>query len=181
MRNAVHEKAAELYTIRRGERARLLEERGLAPELQVDFERSAILSRIDELWREHLYELDGVKGGIGLRAYAQKDPLLEYKSEAFNMFVDMTERIDREALRILFLPAALQMAPRPRSRAPVQQRAQESHDSFSALTAGPRSGSAPSRRPSGKPVTSVRTEKKVGRNEPCPCGSGKKFKQCHGK
>ena len=181
VRNAVHEKAAELYTIRRGERARLLEERGLAPELQVDFERSAILSRIDELWREHLYELDGVKGGIGLRAYAQKDPLLEYKSEAFNMFVDMTERIDREALRILFLPAALQMAPRPRSRAPVQQRAQESHDSFSALTAGPRSGSAPSRRPSGKPVTSVRTEKKVGRNEPCPCGSGKKFKQCHGK
>ncbi|MBN1825789.1 MAG: preprotein translocase subunit SecA [Candidatus Eisenbacteria bacterium] len=184
----VIERAKEHFRARKEERLHSLEEEGMPPGLLVEFERYAILSRIDELWREHLYELDGLKGGIGLRAYAQKDPLLEYKSEAFHLFVTLTERIDEEALRLLLRPVRLRAdAGRVRRpAAPQPERVRESHESFSALgglpgEAVPSGAPRPGMRPSGKASPSVRTDPKVGRNEPCPCGSGKKYKQCCGK
>ncbi|MFH1680875.1 MAG: preprotein translocase subunit SecA [Candidatus Eisenbacteria bacterium] len=180
VRRAMAENAKALFHERRRERLRFLEEKQLPPSLLVDFERSAILSKIDEFWREHLYELDGLKSGIGLRAYAQKDPLVEYKREAFELFSELAERIHREALRLLFLPVTLRVEPR-RGRTTAPPRIRESHESFSALEGSP-GGRAPAREPAREQVsTVVRSERKVGRNEPCPCGSGKKFKQCCGR
>ena len=177
VRRHVDEKAKALFQERRAERIRFLEEKELPRELLAEFERSAILSKIDESWREHLYELDGLKGGIGLRAYAQKDPLIEYKREAFDLFADLAERIHQGALRLLLLPVTLHVEQRRPER--VAPRVRESHDDFSAL--GRQPAGAPSRPARTKADTVVRTEVKVGRNSPCPCGSGKKFKQCCGK
>jgi preprotein translocase subunit SecA len=177
-RRAMTEHAKALFRVRREERLRFLDEKALPHSLLVDFERSAILSKIDEFWREHLYELDGLKSGIGLRAYAQKDPLIEYKKEAFELFSELAERIHREALRLLFLPVTLRVEPR-RARTAAPPRVRESHDSFSALE---RRQAAEARPDAREPVaTVVRSERKVGRNEPCPCGSGKKYKQCCGR
>jgi preprotein translocase subunit SecA len=178
-RRLVVEHGRELFRARREERLRFLEEKQLPRELLTEFERSAILSKVDEFWREHLYELDGLKSGIGLRAYAQKDPLIEYKKEAFQLFSELAEQIHREALRLLLLPVTLRVEPRrPRPAAPVRVR--ESHDSFSALSGS--DASAEAKRPAPEAAAPVvRTERKVGRNEPCPCGSGKKYKQCCGK
>jgi len=177
-RRAMVEHAKELFRARRDERLRFLDEKGLPHSLLVDFERSAILSKIDEYWREHLYELDGLKSGIGLRAYAQKDPLIEYKKEAFELFSELAERIHREALRLLFLPVTLRVEPR-RARAAAPPRVRESHDSFSALEGRQGAEARPAARE--RVATVVRSERKVGRNEPCPCGSGKKYKQCCGR
>jgi preprotein translocase subunit SecA len=171
------ERGRELFRARREERLRFLEEKQLPPGILTEFERSAILSKIDEFWREHLYELDGLKSGIGLRAYAQKDPLIEYKREAFELFSDLAERIHREALRLLLLPVTLRVEPR-RARAAAPIRVRESHEPVSALAAGA-GGSGGTERQAA--ATVVRTERKVGRNEPCPCGSGKKYKQCCGR
>ncbi len=174
--------AKELYTSRREARVAFLEEQNMPPELIVEFERGVMLSKLDDQWKDHLYELDGLKSGIGLRAYGQKDPLLEYKSEAFELFRELILRIDRETIRHLYMPINLKAPPR---RAPARPlRLRESHDSVSAMSA---SGGAPGRRAAGggpvpaKTATVQRRERKVGRNEPCPCGSGKKYKACCGK
>jgi len=158
---------------------------------------------IDEKWMDHLHELDSLKEGIHLRAYAQKDPLVEYKREAFGLFSDLNERIDKDAIYALF-HARLAAAPRPTADL---ARARAEHRSAAPI-ATPAGGGEPPvpvsdpRRaaptPLGQPGrgsteatsavlkdqptrgTVVRSEKKVGRNDPCPCGSGKKYKNCCG-
>ncbi|MFH1279516.1 MAG: preprotein translocase subunit SecA [Candidatus Eisenbacteria bacterium] len=183
------ERAKEVFRGRREERLRFLEEKELPKGLLTEFERGALLSKIDDHWREHLYELDGLKAGIGLRAYAQKDPLVEYKREAFEMFAELADRIHREALRLLFLPVTLRVEPR-RGRGTPPLPIRESHDTFTALGVPGAGGgrAARHREPASPPgtgaekvTTVIRTDKKVGRNDPCPCGSGKKYKQCCGK
>ena len=176
-----------------------------SPEMVREFEKFVLLQVIDEKWMDHLHELDSLKEGIHYRAYAQKAPLVEYKREAFGLFSDLNERIDRDALYAIF-HARIAATPRPvadlaRARAEhreaasaIQGAAPSSPPPVEAPVGAPRglSARAPAppmgateatshvlrERPSGQPV--VRTEEKVGRNDPCPCGSGKKYKKCCG-
>jgi preprotein translocase subunit SecA len=131
-------------------------------------ERRIILDIVDTQWKDHLLSLDHLKEGIGLRGYGQKDPLVEFKKEAFTLFEGMMERIDGETIRYLFL---IQPA-RPEDEAREIERRQRRQQQQLQYQAGPAQAEAP------KPV---RTGAKVGRNDPCPCGSGKKYKKCCGK
>jgi preprotein translocase subunit SecA len=130
-------------------------------------ERRIILDIVDTQWKDHLLTLDHLKEGIGLRGYGQKDPLVEFKKEAFILFEDMMGRIDTETVRYLFL---VQPA-RPEDEAREIERRQRRQQQEMKLQAGAAEAEQP------KPV---RTGAKVGRNDPCPCGSGKKYKKCHG-
>jgi len=130
-------------------------------------ERRILLDIVDAQWKDHLLTLDHLKEGIGLRGYGQKDPLVEFKKEAFNLFENMMDRIDTEAVRFLFL---MQPA-RPEDEAKQIEQRQRRQQQNLQFQAGPAQAEAP------KPV---RAGAKVGRNEPCPCGSGKKYKKCHG-
>ncbi|MGD8627894.1 MAG: SEC-C metal-binding domain-containing protein, partial [bacterium] len=152
-------------------------------------ERGLLLYVIDRRWRDHLYDLDGVRAGIGLRAYGQKDPLIEYKSEAYQLFVKMLDSIDEETVSLIFHGRFV----RPEEERPRAQPAMRAFKPDAAQrpaapppVQGPMPGAAPVSRggrpkmaPSGRKPQVV--EAKVGRNDPCPCGSGKKYKKCCGK
>jgi preprotein translocase subunit SecA len=131
-------------------------------------EHRIILDVVDTQWKDHLLTLDHLKEGIGLRGYGQKDPLVEFKKEAFTLFEDMMARIDTETVRYLFL---MQPA-RPEDEAREIERRQRRQQQELQYQAGPAQAEAP--RP-------VRAGAKIGRNDPCPCGSGKKYKKCCGK
>ena len=126
-------------------------------------ERMVVLQVVDNLWKEHLLAMDHLKEGIGLRGYGQQNPLVVYKREGFDMFMEMIERIKEEAIRFLF---RIQVV-RPEEMA-AKEKARQEKISYSHGGDGVK---APVRR----------KEKKVGRNAPCPCGSGKKYKKCCGK
>jgi preprotein translocase subunit SecA len=185
-------------------------EKQFTPELMRWLERRIILDVVDSQWKDHLLSLDHLKEGIGLRGYGQKDPLVEFKKEAFVLFEDMMARIDNETIRYLYHiqmqqaekhPDEMQTRPEaqraaaPRSggaqaavasaaarasenepqRLPevarqIERRQQRQQKDLQYQT-GPAQAEAP------KPV---RSGAKVGRNDPCPCGSGKKYKKCHG-
>jgi preprotein translocase subunit SecA len=130
-------------------------------------ERRIVLDVVDGQWKDHLLTLDHLKEGIGLRGYGQKDPLVEFKKEAFILFEDMMGRITSETVRYLFL---VQPA-KPEDEASEIERRQRRAQQNLQFQAGPAQAEAP------KPV---RTGGKVGRNDACPCGSGKKYKKCHG-
>jgi len=127
-----------------------------------NLERIVMLQTVDNLWKDHLLSMDHLKEGIGLRGYAQQNPLLVYKKEGFEMFQDLIERVKEETLGILF---RIQVA-QPETLDDLRQPEQDMVFSH---------GEEPEKR---KPVQ--RSEKKVGRNAPCPCGSGKKYKKCCG-
>jgi len=181
-------------------------EKQLTPDLLRWLERRIILDVVDSQWKDHLLSLDHLKEGIGLRGYGQKDPLVEFKKEAFILFEDMMARIDNETIRYLFNvqvqmegppPQGVQQprpvqpsAPRPfaaaasaaarvaeESAPPLpafareMERKQQRQEREMQYQTGPAQAEAP------KPV---RAGAKVGRNDPCPCGSGKKYKKCHG-
>jgi preprotein translocase subunit SecA len=131
-------------------------------------ERHILLDVVDAQWKDHLLTLDHLKEGIGLRGYGQKDPLVEFKKEAFILFDALMDRIDTEAVRFLFL---MQPA-RPEDEAKKIEQRQQRQQRDLQFQAGPaQAETAP------KPV---RAAAKVGRNDACPCGSGKKYKKCHG-
>jgi preprotein translocase subunit SecA len=163
-------------------------EERIGSDLMATLERMAMLQVIDERWKEHLREMDDLKEGINLRAYGQKDPLLEYKAEAFQMFAEMIDMINAEVVGIVFkvFPAAPEQIPARRPvRAPRPQELTLTHREslgmgFQANREPVATGSSPAEAKAGKPQP-VRVGTKVGRNEPCPCGSGKKYKNCHGK
>jgi preprotein translocase subunit SecA len=152
-------------------------------------ERHLYLLTIDEHWRDHLYELDHLKGGIGLRAYGQKDPLVEYKREAYTLFETLLGEVNEDFVQRLFRVQLVQDQPDPMARAPRQQPVVAQHAEAQAFAGapaaaggagdgGPKDGAAASRE--SRPVaTPVRGAPRVGRNDPCPCGSGKKYKHCH--
>ena len=131
-------------------------------------ERHILLDIVDAQWKDHLLTLDHLKEGIGLRGYGQKDPLVEFKKEAFTLFDELMNRIDTEAVRFLFL---MQPA-KPQDEAKQIEERQRRQQKNLQFQAGP---AAEAEAP--KPV---RSGAKVGRNDPCPCGSGKKYKKCHG-
>ena len=145
-------------------------------ELMARLERYAVLSVLDHKWKEHLREMDDLKEGIGLRAYGQKDPLIEYKGEAFKLFVELLNQIRNESVSFAFkfFPQAAEEVQRRRT-APIRMMESKQSTENIGLSNRP-----PQTNPEGK-VQTVRVENKIGRNDPCPCGSGKKYKQCHGK
>ena len=145
------------------------------------FEKQMMLLTLDHLWKEHLQAMDQLRQGIHLRAYAQKQPKQEYKRESFELFQGLLDSIRRDVTRLLaqakFQPAdALEQAERERREA---EKAQLRFDqpALDAAEASPEGGEAP---PAPEAAAPVRSGPKVGRNQPCPCGSGKKYKHCHG-
>ena len=159
-------------------------EASLGIEMMRHLERMVFLQIIDSKWKEHLYTMDNLREGIGLRAYGQRDPLIEYKREAFETFSSMISGIEEEAIEIIF---RMQTAKPERFRGVFSSLNQEfSHPELGKFEM-PRGESAPvdnSPHPDKIPVASPSPHKspvKVGRNEPCPCGSGKKYKKCCGR
>ncbi|HEC1727212.1 TPA: preprotein translocase subunit SecA [Campylobacter lari] len=128
-------------------------------------ERILYLQILDNLWREHLYQMDILKTGIGLRSYNQKDPLVEYKKESYNLFMELVERIKFDSLKLLFNVVFTQKE--------VQNFEEKSHEQNEQLLSNTTE--------SGVNENGEAQITKVPRNSPCPCGSGKKYKECHGK
>ncbi len=150
------------------------------------FEKALMLSVLDQQWKEHLASMDYLRRGINLRAFAQKKPQQEFKREGFEMFTAMLDTMKHEVMKGLSRVRIrgeddVEAVDRQRRReAPMQFQ----HAEAQSATAGAGPGAADGQRARGedlKPDTFVRDGRKVGRNEPCPCGSGKKYKQCHGK
>lgn len=179
-RNYVKEEAQKVYTYK---------EKKLGEKFLRDFEKYIVLRVVDEQWKDHLHEMDILKEGIGLRAYGQKDPLIEYKQEAYHMFVDMIDNINQKILEMLWRTQIVE-APREHRYAPP--RLMLVHDD--ATNIGYQSGGEEGqteremtdiqkagRQRSEKQQPVKRDVPKVGRNDPCPCGSGVKYKKCHGK
>ncbi|WP_027364973.1 preprotein translocase subunit SecA [Desulfotruncus alcoholivorax] len=140
------EKSTEAYEAREAE---------LGAEMMRELERVVLLRMVDEKWMDHLDAMDQLREGIGLRAYGQKDPLIEYKFESYQMFQNMVESIQDDVVRYVFRVNVVQA---PEQRRTVENKYQEE-----------------------EPAKPVRRENKVGRNDPCPCGSGKKYKKCCGR
>jgi len=168
-------------------------------------ERDIMLQIVDAQWKDHLYSLDHLKEGIGLRGYGQRDPLVEYKKESYGLFQDMKARIEEEMVRYLFWlrpvinegaeapggpPPSMPTRPAPRRPSPssmtMNNPAAEAVPAFagaarSSSSSGGRQAPTPARTGGDDVIKTVkRDEPKVGRNDPCPCGSGKKYKKCHG-
>lgn len=157
-------------------------EQQMTPEVMRHFEKSVMLQVLDNSWKEHLSAMDYLRKGIHLRGYAQKDPKQEYKREAFEMFTSLLDHIKYEVTRILFRVQVRQeediqamdeqmQAPKELHYEHAEVSALGEYDPEAALEEMPVAPTQPF----------VRESNKVGRNDPCPCGSGKKFKQCHGK
>jgi preprotein translocase subunit SecA len=182
-------------------------EKQFSPELLRWLERRIILDVVDTQWKDHLLSLDHLKEGIGLRGYGQKDPLVEFKKEAFILFEDMMTRIDNETVRYLFHVQIQQGEPPPEQRQPRPEPSRTlaaAPAAAAAASAAARVEEAPQRLPDfaralerkqerqqkdlqyqtgpsqAEAPKPVRAGAKVGRNDPCPCGSGKKYKKCHG-
>jgi preprotein translocase subunit SecA len=137
-------------------------------------ERYIILSVLDAQWKDHLLALDHLKEGIGMRAYGQRDPLVEYKRESFGLFQEMMERIEDQVVQYLFRVELKQAAPQPRRQVTAREVKAEATGLQGERREAQQSPTA------GPPTTVRRSTPKVGRNDPCPCGSGKKYKKCHG-
>jgi preprotein translocase subunit SecA len=161
------------------------------PDKLATVERYTILQAIDKLWQEHLYEMDSLRYSIGLRAHGQRDPLLEYKAEAFKIFDELMVNVKSEICHNVFRSASSLMAFENFLRNAPQQTLHQSTSAFGGTSTGSTGGqpgkasdvvseaaSAVEAQAKAKPV---RVGPKVGRNDPCPCGSGKKYKQCCGK
>jgi preprotein translocase subunit SecA len=156
----------EAMMLEDAERAYKARAEELGPELLGELERAVLLSVLDRRWREHLYEMDSLREGIGLRAIGQRDPLVEYQREGFDMFQAMQEAIKAEAVAYAF-HASVQVA----------EEAEEQRQ------AAPRRNtrlSSASTEEQARAAQGQATKQKIGRNQPCYCGSGKKYKNCHG-
>jgi len=162
------------------------------PEKLATVERYTILSAIDKLWQEHLYEMDSLRYSIGLRSYGQRDPLIEYKAEAYKIFDELMVNVKTEICHNVFRSASSMLAFENFLRSVPQQTKHDPTSAFGGGTAAAGSGAAAQAKPSdvvseaaaaasAEKAKPVRTGPKVGRNDPCPCGSGKKYKHCCGR
>jgi preprotein translocase subunit SecA len=182
----------------------------LGEELAPQVERFIALQSIDRRWKEHLYEMDGLREGIGYQAYAQKDPLVEYKFQAFTQFQELITNINTDLIRNIFRVRIVQPSMKKQRIWNIKRVQHEEYEQFGARSpydeavsaeggrdgeaafvargASPSSGLVPGMRTSAASQYQHRRERaqivvgdKVGRNDPCPCGSGKKYKYCCGK
>jgi preprotein translocase subunit SecA len=161
----ISEEALDKYNKRKEE---------LGAEIMLHIQRMVLLQMIDSSWRDHLYELDQIKRGIGFRAYAQKDPKVEYQKEAFALFESMMKRIRDNTIEYIF-KVQVMVNPNPQPQQTENNPFQSSNTS--ALPSN-------NNKISNKPITAAKQSKdlnKIGRNDLCPCGSGKKYKKCCGK
>ena len=154
------------YILEAVQRAYDQKEADVTPQLMRELEKFIMIQAVDSQWKDHLLNMDHLKEGIGLRGYGQRDPLKEYQKEGYEMFLDMSHRIKEETVRTLLL---------------VKIAAQEDIGELNParereITLSRGDGGPPSR-----PKTVRRQQDKIGRNQPCPCGSGKKYKKCCGK
>ncbi len=196
LREIVHDTAMLAYEAR---------QRELGYENMKALEQAVMLYVIDNEWRDHLYELDGLRAGISLRAYGQKDPLLEYKGEAYDLFASMMAKIDERTVTLVFRGRWVERGPEPPAPAPatiaLKPEAAPAVPQLAPAGPGvlPGTGGRPAERGAGVPPgagiskrrargrggpaprTAPRGAPKVGRNDPCPCGSGKKYKKCCGR
>ncbi|MBI5143984.1 MAG: preprotein translocase subunit SecA [Candidatus Omnitrophica bacterium] len=160
-------------------------EKSLGQEMARFFEKMILLQVVDSRWKDHLYAMDSLREGIGLRAYGQRDPLIEYQHEAYAMFMEMIERIKEETLEYLFkIRAAKEERESSAFDFSRQMLVHEEKSQFQDVPSGREEGFAPSyegQLPKDNVPTYKRESPKVGRNDPCPCGSGKKYKRCCGK
>jgi len=163
LRDILVKEALKIYELR---------EREFTPPVMREIERMIVLRVVDREWKDHLRRLDELKQGIGLRAYGQKDPLMEYHFEAYNMFQDMVNSIKEEVVKFIYKVRIKREEPRVISQA-------------RRITPGPllRSSTSSSSFTKTKSVKQKggKKNKKIGRNDPCPCGSGLKYKYCCGK
>jgi preprotein translocase subunit SecA len=141
-------------------------EQAIGPESMRFHERMLMLQIVDTHWKDHLLAMDHLKEGIGMRAYGQRDPLVEYKRESFALFEDLMNRIEEDSTRFLFL-----LQPVDQTKQAEQLERRRRRQQFVTSNQG---GEARSKEPV------KRGTPKVGRNDPCPCGSGKKYKKCCG-
>ena len=153
-------------------------------ELVKSFEKAAVLATIDEAWKEHLREMDELKQSVQNASYEQKDPLLIYKLESFDLFKNMMNKVNREVVSLLLKGKIPIRDPEQVREAQARQKLdmskyQTSKTDLPSYSSPDSSGDPAAQRQ--KRVQPVRVEKKVGRNDPCPCGSGKKYKMCHGR
>ncbi len=186
----IFEKLKELYEAK---------EKQLGPDAMRYHERMIMLSVLDTQWKDHLLSMDHLKEGINLRGYGQHDPLVEYKRESFDMFENMMQRSQEDAVRYLFHMQIVEgTSPQPAAAAaaegngdqqqappPPRKRASTSMDDLEAQFQRRKKKELEQARMAGSngntaPQQVVRGQAKVGRNDPCPCGSGKKYKKCHG-
>ncbi len=144
-------------------------------ERNVDFaelQRVLLLQIMDHIWKNHLFELDHLKKGVGLRAYGQKDPLIEYQKESYQLFETMLMRVRDQMVEYVF---RIQLPPRPVTRPVTREGAPQEG---APAQGAPRLGGQPAQQPAKS--ANKFADAKIGRNDPCPCGSGKKYKKCHG-
>jgi preprotein translocase subunit SecA len=162
------------------------------PDALKEVERYIILSAIDKLWQEHLYEMDSLRTSIFLRSYGQRDPLIEYKAEAFKIFEELMVNVKTEICHNIFRSASSLMAFENFLRNAPQQTTHQSTSAFGGSTTTSTGQPQKNGPPQGSDIVSeaaaamekakpVRAGPKVGRNDPCPCKSGKKYKHCCGK
>ncbi|PMM26098.1 preprotein translocase subunit SecA [Vibrio breoganii] len=146
-----------------------------------NFEKSVMLQSLDGLWKEHLAAMDHLRQGIHLRGYAQKNPKQEYKRESFELFEGLLETLKTDVITILSKVRVQQQEEVERMEAQRQAQAEAAARMAQAQHQTAESQLADDEQPEAAAQAPVRNEQKVGRNEPCPCGSGKKYKQCHGR
>jgi preprotein translocase subunit SecA len=156
------------------------------PEMRRFLERMVMLQIIDQQWKDHLLALDHLKEGIGLRGYGQRDPKVEYKRESFALFEDLWNRATEEMVRMIFLlePAVQDsraLREEPRQRRPLSYSSPETEQVSALAQARANRAGAMDGRTAAVVSQVVRKGPKVGRNDPCPCGSGKKYKKCCGR
>jgi preprotein translocase subunit SecA len=142
-------------------------EQEITPDVMRELEKFIMLQAVDNQWKDHLLSMDHLKDGIGLRGYGQRDPLKEYQKEGYELFLEMSYRIKAESVRNLFL---VKIATHNELDDLTNARDKEMSVIHDNLTKG-----------SSISKTKKRSEEKIGRNAPCPCGSGKKYKKCCGK
>jgi len=162
-------------------------EERLTPDVMRELERYVKLQIIDEHWKDHLNQLVILRSGIGLRSYAQKDPLVEYKAESFHMFQALMDNVERDGVRLLLRAELVKREPAPAPASDQLKASKADMDYLGGQPPGPDgeavSAPPPSGRPAvpGRPQPVVRQDEKISRNAPCPCGSGKKYKKCCGR
>lgn len=166
LRERIIEQAVEVYKAK---------EQAVSPAVMRNFEKSVMLQTLDTLWKEHLAAMDHLRQGIHLRGYAQKNPKQEYKRESFELFEDLLESLKSDVITVLSKVRVQQQEEVERMEAQRRAQAEEAARHAQAQHA---SADDAEQDESNQPM--VRDERKVGRNEPCPCGSGKKYNQCHG-
>ena len=173
----VHEEALRSRIVEEVDRHFANKEEMTGADVMRHFEKALMLNVLDQQWKDHLASMDYLRQGIGLRGYAQKQPMQEYKRESYEMFTGLLSTIKHEVIRIL---ARVQVQAEEDVEAVEAKRRQESQMEYRHEQAGAAGGQAASGAEAGH-ETFVREGRKVGRNEPCPCGSGSKYKHCHGK